>query len=274
MKVNYLQLRSSLSEGNRQRVKGLAAAAVDWIPVPWGLELIAWRYGTDKAVHGYMPYYARHFAPFRQQPIKMLEIGIGTYGPRGGGASLRTWQRYFPRGQIYGLDIVDKKMHEDRRVRVYQGDQSDKAFLHRTAQEIGPIQIMIDDGSHVNEHVLASFEALFPLLQVGGLYVIEDIQTAYLTHMGGSSQDLSKPGTSMNLVKSLCDEVNAMFIVQHALKPWSRHIESVHVYRNIVFIEKGDSASYAVHDYAKIMMQEELALHAPAAPTQGAVRGA
>jgi len=258
MAIDYAGLRGRLSEGQRTQLKALAAAAVDWLPFPWSLEMIGWRFGTDKATHGYLPNYARHFEPYRHKQINVLEIGIGTYGPMGGGASLRMWQRYFSRALIHGLDIVDKKTHEDKRIRVHQGDQSDKPYLERLAKAIGPLQVIIDDGSHVNAHMTASFEALFPLLQVGGVYVIEDMQTSYLRSMGGSSGDLNHRGTSMNLVKSLCDEVNSMFIVNRTPGPWSRWIESVHVYRNIAFIVKGDSQRYRVHDYAKTMMNAEM----------------
>jgi hypothetical protein len=67
----------------------------------------------------------------------------------------------------------------------------------------------------------------------------------------------------MNLLKGLCDEVNSMFIANRQPTPWSRWIESVHVYRNVAFILKGDSHSYHVHDYAKTMIAEELAATAP-----------
>ena len=39
--------------------------------------------------------------------------------------------------------------------------------------------VFIDDGSHVPAHVATSFYALFPRLADGGLYVIEDVQTAF-----------------------------------------------------------------------------------------------
>jgi hypothetical protein len=54
-----------------------------------------------------------------------------------------------------------------------------------------------------------------------------------------------------------------MFIANRQPTPWSRWIESVHVYRNVAFILKGDSHSYHVHDYAKTMIAEELAATAP-----------
>jgi hypothetical protein len=50
--------------------------------------------------------------------------------------------------------------------------------------------IIIDDGSHVNEHVITTFEYLLPILNNEGLYVIEDTQTAYWPEYGGSSHHL------------------------------------------------------------------------------------
>lgn len=34
---------------------------------------------------------------------------------------------------------------------------------------------MVDDGSHIAHHMIASFEVLFPMLAPGGVYVFEDL---------------------------------------------------------------------------------------------------
>jgi hypothetical protein len=241
----------------RAALKRVACKLIDLLPVRWPLAVLAWRFGGDKEAHGYIPYYAKHFERFRGRPINVLEIGIGGYETYGGGESLRTWQRYFPKATIHGLDIFDKKRHSADRIRVHQGDQGDKEALRRLAKSIGPIHIVIDDGSHMNQHVHASFEALFPLLEADGIYVIEDLQTAYLTSMGGSSSDLSMPGTSMNLIKGLCDEVNSMYIPNRAPTPLSRWIDSVHAYRNIAFIEKRDNTGHFISEAMRQMMRAE-----------------
>ncbi len=44
-----------------------------------------------------------------------------------------------------------------------------------------PIDVVIDDASHLYEPTRASFETLFPLLRPGGLYLIEDWQWSYYT---------------------------------------------------------------------------------------------
>lgn len=52
------------------------------------------------------------------------------------------------------------------------------------AESDAPYDIIIDDGSHMVRHVIASFEALFPYLRRGGLYIIEDLHTSYWKRYG------------------------------------------------------------------------------------------
>jgi hypothetical protein len=63
------------------------------------------------------------------------------------------------------------------RIKTYWNtDQANKARL-RTIVETefeGPPDLVIDDASHLYWLTRASFEALFPLLMPGGLYIIED----------------------------------------------------------------------------------------------------
>jgi hypothetical protein len=73
----------------------------------------------------------------------------------------------------------------------------DESFLGKVLEETGPLDIIIDDGSHINRDVLTSFHYLFPGLRTGGFYVIEDLQTAYWPGYGGSSDDLGGACTSM-----------------------------------------------------------------------------
>lgn len=40
--------------------------------------------------------------------------------------------------------------------------------------KFGPYDVIIDDGSHLNSDVIKTFELMFPLLNDGGIYIIED----------------------------------------------------------------------------------------------------
>ena len=59
----------------------------------------------------------------------------------------------------------------------YAVDQSDRQGLSAILDEEfhgEPLDVVIDDASHLYEQTVASFETLYPRLRVGGVYIIED----------------------------------------------------------------------------------------------------
>jgi len=152
------------------------------------LTRLAITHGTDKfGYHDYTPNYHTLFEHLKDAPIRLLEIGVGGYQDADrGGESLEVWRDYFPNGHITGLDIQKKELDLGARVTILQGSQVDPEFLARTVSDHGPFDIIIDDGSHQNEHVVTSFGLLFPTLAAGGIYVAEDVQTSFFPRFGGS----------------------------------------------------------------------------------------
>jgi tetratricopeptide (TPR) repeat protein len=209
------------------------------------LTCLAIKHGTDKwGEHFYTPLYHQLFSAFRDKPVRMLEIGIGGYAFRSaGGASLAMWADYFERGHIVGVDITEKRLDLGPRVTLLQGSQDDPVFLARLVQDHGPFDIIIDDGSHVPKHVVASFHVLFPTMPDGGLYVIEDVQTAYWPQWGGSAPD---GGLTMKLARSILENLNHAEI--NATQPdWQPSttatiVRSFHAFHNILVFEKGDNS--------------------------------
>ena len=121
-----------------------------------------------------LEFYEAYFAPMRDKKITLLEIGVF------GGASLRTWQEYFPRAKIIGADIDPRaKKFERERIRVKILDQSNIDHLTSLAISCGPFDIIIEDGSHMWEHQITSLRTLFPFLKDDGIYIVEDLQTNY-----------------------------------------------------------------------------------------------
>jgi hypothetical protein len=205
---------------------------------------LAQEFKTDKwGTHRYTPHYQRHLEHLRGERFTLLEIGIGGYARQGqGGASLRMWKHFFPKAQILGLDIEDKSFVERRRIRTYQGSQTDEDLLRRIFAEHDDIRVVVDDGSHRSPHIRESFRVLFPLLPDGGIYAIEDTQTSYWPEWLGSD-DLDAKDTTMALVKGLVDGLNYEEFVDDSYEPsyTDLHVVAVHCYHNLVIIEKGDN---------------------------------
>lgn len=181
----------------------------------------------------YLDIYDRHFGPFRDRAPTMLEIGVQN------GGSLEMWRRYFgPDATIFGVDIDPRcaeRVTPPNQVRI--GSQADAAFLKSVAAEMGPLDIVLDDGSHIASHQRESFRVLFPLLKDGGLYVLEDLHTAYLPgmHEGG----YKRSGSAIEFVKQMIDDMHAWYHGHRPKTPAKTEIVGIHVYDSIIFLEKG-----------------------------------
>jgi demethylmacrocin O-methyltransferase len=237
-------LKKRLSAKQRFVLKKTAANILALF-IPYNLTLLAKLYKTDKTgSHWYTPHYMNYFRKFKNKKIKLLEIGVGGYEkPNAGGNSLRMWKKYFPFGKIFAIDIYDKSSLQENRIKIYKGSQVDREFLEKITNEIESLDIIIDDGSHLNEHIIETFKILFPKLKDGGIYVVEDIQTSYWNDFGGDSKNLNNPKTSMNFFKSLTDCLNYQEIIDENYKEtyYDKKIVSIHFYHNIIFIQKGNN---------------------------------
>jgi hypothetical protein len=209
------------------------------------LTLLAKIYKADKwGWHSYTTHYQCHLKRFKFRRINLLEIGAGGYDDiKAGGESLRMWKRYFPFGKIYSIDIYDKTFLEESRIKIFKGSQVDDAFMHEVIKHASEFDIIIDDGSHINEHVIHTFKLLFPVLKKGGVYVIEDVQTSYWKEYGGDSNDLNNPDTIMSFFKNLTDSLNYKEFIRpgYSATYFDMNIISMHFYHNLIFIYKGEN---------------------------------
>lgn len=237
-------LKSKFSSRSKQVVKNKLRFFAAFF-VSDNLTTLAKLFKTDKwGSHFYTTHYQTHFKKFRFKKINFLEIGVGGYNdPYAGGHSLRMWKAYFPFAKIYSLDIYDKAPQEEHRIKIYKGSQVDMDFLQSICSEVGDFDLIVDDGSHINEHVIKTFEFLFPKLKKGGIYVVEDTQTSYWSNYGGTSENFDKKGTIYHFFKSLIDGLNheEFMISEYQKSYYDSTIVSMHFYHNMIFICKGDN---------------------------------
>jgi hypothetical protein len=145
------------------------------------LDVIGTMAGTDKGSmrQGYLEHYEELFDGIRNSEFTLLEIGVAD------GASLETWKIYFPKARIIGVDITPTAVRfAGDRVVVEIGSQVDNDFMIGLCNKYQP-SVIIDDGSHIAEHQISTFDTLFPRLPPGGLYICEDIHFHAQSALGG-----------------------------------------------------------------------------------------
>lgn len=188
---------------------------------------------VTKWVH-YLDVYERELTRLRPRPLSFLEIGVF----RGG--SIPMWKSYFAEGStLVFIDIdPDCKAHEIPGTHVRIGSQADPDFLTEVAAEFGPFDVVLDDGSHINAHQIASYEALWPHLVDGGLYMVEDCHTSYWPGFGGGYK---AQGSFVEYAKDLLDTMHSWYTDDDAgfpFDPRAKALEGVRFYDSIVVIEK------------------------------------
>jgi hypothetical protein len=166
------------------------------------LNELAKRYGTDKSseIHNYCVKYEKYLPFERYNKLNIMEIGVLD------GNSLKTWKDFYYRSQILGIDInPDCAQYQEDRISIEIGSQADDKFLSNIKSHYGPFDMILDDGSHMNEHVIYSFEHLWDSIKPGGVYVVEDVCTSYFPYYGGGRY---LEGSMMEYFKGITDEVN------------------------------------------------------------------
>ena len=182
--------------------------------------------------HHFIPLYDRYFGPYRNRPVRFLEIGVAQ------GGSQQLWRRYFgPEAVIFGIDInPDCKAYDGLNGQVRIGSQDDPAFLDAVVAEMGGLDLVLDDGSHRMSHIMTTLKHLFPKVADGGVYMIEDLHSAYIKGFEGG---LTAPGNFFNDLRGMIDDMHHWY---HGggqnLPQVSSSLTGIHVHDSIVVLDK------------------------------------
>lgn len=182
--------------------------------------------------HHYLPIYDRYLSPWRGRPVRMLEIGVSL------GGSLQLWRKFLgPEAILFGVDIDPACAKFDgQAAQVRIGSQSDPEFLRRVVAEMGGVDIVLDDGSHVSEHIRTSLDTLYPLMVDGGLYLVEDLHACYWRRFGGGYR---RQGSFVEAVKTMIDDLHHWYHDQgERVAATAGHLGAIHVYDSMVVLEK------------------------------------
>ncbi len=153
----------------------------------------------------YMKYFKNYeevLFKFAGKDITMIEIGVQD------GGSLKIWQKFFgPKSKIIGIDLNPKcKKFEDENIKIYIGSQSNKVFWNKIFNEIGKVDLIIDDGGHTNHQQIITAINCIPNIKNGGMLITEDVHTSYLKRFDNPSKY-----SFINFVKKTIDDINSLF---------------------------------------------------------------
>jgi O-antigen biosynthesis protein len=203
----------------------------------------------------YLSQYDRLFSPYRDRPIRLLEIGVQN------GGSLEIWSQYFPIAQkLVGCDInpdCATLTYDDPRIQIVIGDANMNASESHIAEYAEQFDLIIDDGSHRSGDIVQSFARYFPRLAEGGLFIAEDLHCSYWQGFEGG---LFFPYSSMTFFKSLADIVNQEnwgvtksrsslldgFAARYGIvfdEHWLSEIHSVEFMNSMCIVRKQESAA-------------------------------
>lgn len=149
----------------------------------------------------YFDSYDHLFNQYRNKEITFVEIGIL------GGGSLFMWRDYFgPKARIIGIDLnPDAKKWEENGFEIFIGSQSDTNFWNDFKAKVGGIDVVLDDGGHTYEQQIITTESLLDSVNDGGMLVVEDTHTSYMSGFGPIKYSF------IEYVKRRIDAVNYRF---------------------------------------------------------------
>ena len=197
------------------------------------LDELALKHGTDKSslCHHYTRVYESYLETRRERVGCVLEIGVWR------GCSLKMWADYFPNARIVGLDVSAADL---------PADLSDRVEFHLTdgtkvpsALEQTTFDLIVDDGSHQSRDIIHAFEAWFPRVKPGGVYVIEDLHAVYWPEYNVGCE----PAAAIQYFKALIDDLNC-----HGRSPCGNQD------RDIGYVTRGREADVAFIHFHKCLI--------------------
>lgn len=190
--------------------------------------------------HHYFKVYHTHLQTYRgRKEINMLVLGAKS------GGEIGMWQQYFGPGlKFYAVDSnpACKQLEKTyQNVTIITGNQGDPNFITTTLKAAVPerIDIIIDDGSHINKDQILSFDHLFWWLDDrDGTYIAEDVATSYSNPTSLYRRD--SPETFVEHMKKGVDNLNEYYQLPPGGSPgyFTMNANQIHFYDSMVVIPR------------------------------------
>ena len=173
----------------------------------------------------YFSVYDNLFHKFKDTKIVFIEVGIFQ------GGSLFMWREYFgQQARIIGIDInPGAKKLEKYGFEIFIGSQSDSKFWENLFKTIGKVDIILDDGGHTFEQQIITAESVLQNIKDGGMLVVEDTHTSYMSDYGGISNT-----SFISYAKNMIDGINYRYEHFKNEKTHNKNVFSLQFFESFV----------------------------------------
>ncbi len=191
----------------------------------------------------YFDIYHTWLQKFINQKPTVLEIGVDN------GGSLQMWHIYFGNASLFGVDNRPKFDFNNPieylgfDAALIVGDQGDKDFWETFKTVTPKLDVVIDDGSHFQDHQILTLSKLWPIMNEGGIYLVEDTHASYMSIFGG------RLGAQTTFISAMVECINGLHVdhfdpeeqkwIEELNKEPFRSIKAIHFYDSVVVLEKG-----------------------------------
>lgn len=179
--------------------------------------------------------YDRLLAKFLDMNPTMYLIGSK------GGALIQMWLDYFSNN--VNLVVVES----DRRIKLMEADnvkvricaEGDWKGLSAVLSEGGQPNIVVDDGDHLYAHQTRSFELIFPLVALGGVYIVDGLDCS-IRQAHPNFIDYTK--VLVDVIHANHSKVNVKSYSRVDNRVFLRDVECFLFYDSLLAIEKREDA--------------------------------
>jgi len=190
-------------------------------------------YPPNGVCHNYTYFYHNLFSEYRNEQIKIFEMGVGVPACMGAGSwagSLLGWKEYFPNSTIFSADIDKDFLYNDDRITSYYVNQECSESINTMWKNIEEhtFDIIVDDGPHTYLSNILFYKKSIHKLKTNGIYIIEDINTDFINEL---YNEISSYNTDNNIRVNICK-----LIIPYP-KKFNHPVENILKMNNLIIIQ-------------------------------------
>lgn len=153
---------------------------------------------------------------------------------------------------------MEKSFLDSKSVKTLVCDEGDKSKMKEISNQVGNLDLVIDDGSHMPNYQISNFEIFFEKLNDGGVYIIEDLYYSYLNALGGDPK-LSSQKNIISYLSNYIHSTQSQWLIKEEMEKIIKYknIERILFFNEGIIIQKKIKPEKPISkEYAYLSLEE------------------